>query len=196
MKIWAAIPVKPIAEGKSRLAGALSPHVRERLNAMLFSQTLDAVAAIFPAENIIVVSRDAALRTLATARGMNAIAEQGDALNAALCEAAAFVGQDALLAISTDLPEIKPAEVRAMLTQAEKPGRAVAIAPDRAQRGTNALFTAPAGCIPFSFGEESFAAHLAAAKDAGIEPTIIKRPGLAFDLDLPEDLPLCPPGWF
>jgi len=193
MTIWAAIPVKPISEGKSRLAAALSLPARERLNNNLFRKTLNAVAAVFAAENVIVVSRDASLREQATARGMRAIAEQGDDLNDALYEAASLVQNDALLAISIDLPEITPEDVRAMLLECEGRAPAVAIAPDRAQRGTNALFTSPAACIPFRFGEHSFSAHLEAAQRAGIVPAIITRPGLAFDLDLPEDLLRCPP---
>ncbi len=190
MTIWAAIPVKPISEGKSRLAAVLSLQARERLNAVLFRQTLDAVVSVFAAKNVIVVSRDAGLRELAEARGMRAVAEQGDNLNDALTQAAKLVEDDALLAISTDLPEINPEDVRAMLFQV-RPG--VAIAPDRARRGTNALFTAPAGCIPFRFGQDSFAAHFEASRSAGIAPAIITRPGLAFDLDMPEDLAACPP---
>ncbi len=176
MTIWAVIPVKPIAEGKSRLAQALSPQIREKLNAILFQQTLDAVAAVFAAENIIVISRDDGLLAQAAACGARAIAEHGDALNDALDQAASLVGNDALLAISTDLPEITPADVRAMLAVAESRHPAVAIAPDRAGRGTNALFTAPAGCIPFRFGEDSFAQHQAAARQAGISCFIMRRP--------------------
>ncbi len=195
MTLWAVIPVKPIAEGKSRLAGTLPPHIRERLNSLLFRQTLDAVAAVIPPENIIVVSRDFDLLAQASARRMWAMAEQNEGLNEALAQAAALLPDDALLAISTDLPEITAADVRALLQTANAPQPAVAIAPDRSRCGTNALLTAPAGCIPFCFGKESFSTHLEAARQIGIRPEIITRPGLAFDLDLPEDLQLCPPGW-
>lgn len=195
MTIWAVIPVKPIAEGKSRLATTLSVQARERLNMILFRQTLDAVAAVFAVENMIVVSRDAGLRAQAQTGGMRAIAERGDNLNDALNQAASFAGGDALLSISTDLPEIMPEDVGAMLPQVRGRGPAVSIAPDRARHGTNALFTQPAGCIPFCFGEDSFRAHLEAARQAGIAPAIITRSGLAFDLDHPEDLRLCPPDW-
>ncbi len=64
----------------------------------------------------------------------------------------------------------------------------VAIAPDRLGTGTNGLGLAPLGIIGFRFGAGSFAAHLAEARAAGVEPTIVARPGLAFDLDTPEDL--------
>jgi 2-phospho-L-lactate guanylyltransferase len=184
MTLWAVIPAKPLSEGKSRLAAALPPELRARLNEILFRQTLDAVGAVFAAEHVMIVSRDEALREQAMARGMVAIAEQGDGLNAALNEALPLAGQDGLLAISTDLPGITADDVRAMLGG----GPAVRIAPDRARRGTNALFVAPAGLVPFRFGEGSFLAHLAAARNVGVEPEIVERAGLAFDLDLPEDL--------
>ncbi len=64
----------------------------------------------------------------------------------------------------------------------------VAIAPDRLGTGTNGLALAPPGVIGFRFGTGSFAAHRAEAQAAGVEPAIVARPGLAFDLDTPEDL--------
>jgi 2-phospho-L-lactate guanylyltransferase (CobY/MobA/RfbA family) len=42
--------------------------------------------------------------------------------------------------------------------------------------------------IGFHFGLGSFAAHRAKATDAGLAPIVVQRPGLAFDLDTPEDL--------
>jgi 2-phospho-L-lactate guanylyltransferase len=190
MTIWAVIPVKPLAEGKSRLANALSQEARLRLNAKLFKHSLAAVGAVFPPACIIVVSRDPALRDIATAGGMQAIAEQGFALNAALFEAAARIPPAAgMLAISTDLPNLTPEDVHAMLAEPESP---VVIAPDRAGKGTNALLTMPAACIPFRFGPDSFASHLSAANARGIPACIVRRPGLAFDLDTEADLPLCP----
>lgn len=190
MTFWVAIPVKPAAEGKSRLAPALPPDARTRLNARLFRHTFAAVAEACPPERIIVVSRDVALLAEAAAHGARTIAERGFDLNDALAETLPVAGEDGLLAISTDLPELSPADVRAMLGLAGAKRPAVAIAPDRQGIGTNALFTAPAGCIPFRFGEASFAAHLDAARRLGIEPAIVGRPGLAFDLDRPEDLRL------
>ena len=44
------------------------------------------------------------------------------------------------------------------------------------------------GVIGFRFGAGSFAAHHAEARAAGVEPAILDRPGLAFDLDTPQDL--------
>jgi 2-phospho-L-lactate guanylyltransferase len=191
MTIWAAIPVKPLAEGKSRLANALSQEARIRLNANLFKHTLAAVGAVFPPACIIVVTRDSSLRDIATAGGMQAIAERGFELNAALFEAAARIPPaGGMLAISTDLPNLTPEDVFSMLAESESP---IVIAPDRAGKGTNALLTSPAACIPFRFGPDSLKSHQSAADARGIRARLITRPGLAFDLDTEFDLPLCPP---
>jgi 2-phospho-L-lactate guanylyltransferase len=61
------------------------------------------------------------------------------------------------------------------------------IAPCRHRTGTNALLLRPPGLIPFAFGPDSFAAHCAAARAAGVEPVVHRANSLAFDLDTPED---------
>jgi 2-phospho-L-lactate/phosphoenolpyruvate guanylyltransferase len=38
------------------------------------------------------------------------------------------------------------------------------------------------------FGDDSFLPHLAAARALGIEPTIVKLPGIGLDIDQPRDL--------
>lgn len=190
MNVWAVLPVKPAEEGKSRLAGVLPPPRRIRLNRKLFRHTLGAVCSVFAPERVIIVSRDAALLGIAAAAGAQALTEHGCELNDALTQALQLPApEDSLLAISTDLPTLGPDDLQAMLAA---PGQVV-LAPDRAGRGTNALLMRPAGCIPFSFGEDSLARHQQAAEARGLEVSIISRPGLAFDLDLPEDLNLCPP---
>ena len=57
MSIWAIIPVRPLEEGKSRLAEVLTPIERLRLNQRFFRQTLDVTAAVVGRERTLVVSR-------------------------------------------------------------------------------------------------------------------------------------------
>jgi len=64
----------------------------------------------------------------------------------------------------------------------------VVVAPCRHGTGTNALVIHPIGLIPFAFGPDSFAAHCAAARAAGVEPVIYRSATIALDLDTPEDL--------
>jgi 2-phospho-L-lactate guanylyltransferase len=189
MSIWAVIPAKPASEGKSRLAGVLAAEQRIRLNEHLFRRTLAIVCAVIPPAHVMVVSRDPSFLGIAAAAGAHALTEHGYELNQALQQAADFPRlTGGLLAISADLPTLTAADLQALLAAPD----AVAIAPDRLGQGTNALLTNPAGCIPFCFGDNSFALHCAAAARLGLAPRLISRPGLAFDLDTPEDLRACP----
>jgi 2-phospho-L-lactate guanylyltransferase len=42
--------------------------------------------------------------------------------------------------------------------------------------------------MPLRFGDDSFLPHLAAARAIGIEPTIVKLPGIGLDIDQPLDI--------
>jgi 2-phospho-L-lactate guanylyltransferase (CobY/MobA/RfbA family) len=42
--------------------------------------------------------------------------------------------------------------------------------------------------VPLRFGPDSFFPHLRAAEACGINPTVRHLPGLALDIDTPEDL--------
>lgn len=189
MRTVAVIPVKPPGEGKSRLEGALDPASRAALSRAMFRRVLKA--ALETRIEAIVLSRDAAIRREAEAAGAWALEESdGSNLNEALETARGFLsarGAEALLVLPADLPAIEPDDVRALTTLAWT-APAVIIAPDTAEQGTNALLLAPPDSIAFGFGVESFVRHCDAARQAGIIPTILRRPGLALDIDTPADL--------
>jgi 2-phospho-L-lactate guanylyltransferase (CobY/MobA/RfbA family) len=42
--------------------------------------------------------------------------------------------------------------------------------------------------MPLTFGEPSFANHLAAARAAGLSPRVLELPGIGLDVDAPDDL--------
>ena len=46
----------------------------------------------------------------------------------------------------------------------------------------------PATAVPLRFGDDSFRPHLAAARARGIEPRILRLPGIGLDIDTPADL--------
>ncbi|ABQ66781.1 conserved hypothetical protein [Rhizorhabdus wittichii RW1] len=181
------LAVRPPEEGKSRLAATIDSDQRSALNYKMFRHVLKIGSELFPPGQIILVSRSAALRDEVAALGGHALEESGDDLNAALEQGAAFAmghGAGSLLSLSSDLPSLTVDDVRAML-DAPAP---VAIATDRLRTGTNALRMRPAGAIPFRYGVDSLAAHLAAATAAKLEAVVIERPGLAGDIDTPADL--------
>ncbi len=54
--------------------------------------------------------------------------------------------------------------------------------------GSNAVLCAPPTAVPLRFGDDSYFPHLTAARRCGIEPTILRLPGIALDIDHPADL--------
>ena len=96
-------------------------------------------------------------------------------------------GIETLVVLHGDLPNLAADDVTALLAAVPQPS-GVAIAPDRAEGGTNGLALRPPDAIGFWFGVGSFEAHRAAAAAAGVPIVEVHRPGLAFDLDTPADL--------
>ena len=76
MILWTIVPVKPFKEGKSRLAGYISPQTRGALNRDLLTRTLDAIRLGQIDAEIIVVSRDNDALDFAARLGSHALTEQ------------------------------------------------------------------------------------------------------------------------
>ncbi|PWH14202.1 MAG: 2-phospho-L-lactate guanylyltransferase [Ardenticatenia bacterium] len=181
------IPCKPYHQAKTRLANCLSLEQRIRLSRWLLRRTLHLVRRHLSC--LVVVSRDPQVLKDAIQYGGLPIEEEGHDLNAALIQASQFVltrGIAGTLILPIDLPFLNDKDVRALLhTTVDAP--AVVIAPCQHGTGTNALLMRPPLLIPFQFGAASFARHVASAQAMGIQPVIVHTPGLAFDLDTPED---------
>jgi 2-phospho-L-lactate guanylyltransferase len=193
--VWAIVPVKALADAKSRLAGRLSAAEREQLSRALLTGTLRSLRAVEGLAATLVVSTDPAVLALAEREGARTVVERppGD-LNRALTEATAVAraaGAAAIAVVPIDLPRARPADIApaVVLVGTEAGGRpTVVIAPDRHGEGTNLLALRPPDAIPFAFGPGSLARHRAAAEAQGIGVQTIENPRLAFDLDEPADL--------
>ena len=74
--LWAVVPVKPFSEGKSRLAGYISPQKRHALNRELLTRTLAAIHLAQIDAQIVVVSRDSNALAVAERAGSHALAEE------------------------------------------------------------------------------------------------------------------------
>jgi 2-phospho-L-lactate guanylyltransferase len=195
MSIWAIVPVKPFKQAKSRLASLLSPDEREKLSRDFLTHTLDVLSQVGQLSRTLVISRDSAVLSLARKHNAHTITESGSDLNAALTLAtdiAISFGAHAVLIIPSDLPLLTAPEIVRLI---ELGGQAdhmfMAIAPDRREAGTNGLFLRPPRLIPFAFGEDSFSKHVFRARWRHAEVEIFQSPGLALDVDTPEDLALC-----
>jgi 2-phospho-L-lactate guanylyltransferase len=191
MTVWAIIPASPLEDGKSRLADALTPEERYRLNREFFRHTLATTADVLDRARILVVSRSQGLLETANAFGVRTLLEASPyGLNQALTQAAEYAraaGASTILSISCDLPFLTAEELTSLLT-ASRRHDGLAIAGDRAGTGTNALVVSPPGCIPYCYGPGSFDAHLQAAAASGLGMESVRRAGLSFDIDTPDDL--------
>jgi 2-phospho-L-lactate guanylyltransferase len=191
MTIWAIIPVKPLRSGKSRLAGALTADERTELNRTLLQHTLKTLSDLKEVEHVLVISRDPQALTLARTYGARTVREDGQPhLNTALKRAtvvAQVYATRGVLVLPADLPLISREDILTLIERAADPP-VVVIAPDRHEKGTNALLISPAGLIEYDFGENSFERHCARVKEVGARLEIVNLPSLGLDLDLPEDL--------
>lgn len=187
------IPVKSLKYGKSRLTGSLPESQRIRLNEFLLLHTLNIIQdTSIPMKDVVVISRDEDILSIARRMGMQYLLEIGEGgLNNALYQANNRLDQemDNVLVLPTDLPLMTSSEVTQVL---EFAGRTpiVVVAPDRHELGTNALLVSPVGAIPYRFGNHSFSKHMNAAKKRGVPVEAIRTPGFAIDLDVMEDLEL------
>lgn len=193
--IYCLIPAKPHIESKSRLSPMLTEAQRAALSRWLLQRTvLLARAAV---EQVVVVSRDQALLSVAQAQGAWGLLEASPGLNPALEQGARFAQArraSGLLILPADLPHLRVQDLEIILNLGARfPG--LVIAPCHHGTGTNALLMRPPQLIPFAFGPDSFATHCAAARKAGVEPTLYHADSVAFDLDSPQDWNSLPASW-
>ena len=188
--VFALVPVKDPAQGKSRLAELLDASARLALNRQLAQRTFDCCAAAFGPERTVVVTAADAMAAEASARGLIVVREEtGGGLNEALALAARHAmgqGAEALVVVPVDLVLLTPEALRSVLSNVmEAPG--CFLVPDRHGIGTNLLGVRPARADLFRFGERSLDKHRRAAagraSKCACTPTRIWR----LDLDTPED---------
>jgi 2-phospho-L-lactate/phosphoenolpyruvate guanylyltransferase len=189
--VWAVVPVKVLAEAKQRLAPLLSPGLRRALMLAMLEDVLAALAAAPGLAGTAVVTIDDAARELAACYGARLLADGArDGHSGAVAAAARLLAAEgcaAMLTVPGDIPLVTPAEIAAMLA-AHRPAPAFTIAPSHDERGSNAILVSPPDLVPFAFGSDSFRPHLAAAAACGVAATILHLPGIALDIDNPEDL--------
>ena len=189
--MWAVLPIKNLSDAKQRLAPVLSAGERRGLFAVMVEDVLSALAMADGLDGVLVITRDSDAAALARRYGARVLIEdancgQTSAVQAGV-QALAAEGADGMLAVPGDVPLVTPVEITAILA-AHQASPAMTIVPAWDERGSNGIACSPPDLIPFSFGNDSFRPHLAAARAAGVEPRILKLPGLALDVDNPADL--------
>jgi 2-phospho-L-lactate/phosphoenolpyruvate guanylyltransferase len=185
MTCWALVPVKRRAACKQRLAGQLSPEQRLQLVRQMLAGVVDAVRQSKCVDALAFVSEE---RDTIPA-GIRLLPDAGAGLNSALAAARqALIGRGAeeLVVLPADLPFVTGPDID-VLVEAGR-GAGCALATDRAGLGTNALWLPAHAPIRFQFGPGSRLRHVEEAERLGLAPALVSLPGLAFDVDGPDDL--------
>ena len=187
-EITVIIPMKKLLDGKTRLAGALTPERRAGLVLGMLQRVILAIHGSSIGQ-FWVVGGDERIRNLTINMDGLWFEEMGSSLNDTLSKAfdRAFEHGNSALYVPGDLPFLKPADLHALMTATRRQNN-ITIAPARRDGGTNGLLV-PKG-IPFrpQLGDRSFSKHLALAGELGVSVAMCYSPGLGFDLDIPEDL--------
>lgn len=168
--LTAIVPMKTPTLAKGRLSAALAPADRQSLARRMF-------------DHVLAVLREAGISSIHVAGG------ERD-LNADVTAAAALVqsqGTTDLLLVMADLPYLAAADIAALIEAGRRSPVVIAEAKDG---GTNALLLRPPTVLGFAFATHrpSASFHAEAARQAGIEPVMLHRPGLSRDIDTPADL--------
>jgi 2-phospho-L-lactate/phosphoenolpyruvate guanylyltransferase len=189
--LWAVVPVKDLRHAKQRLAGVLDAAERRSLFAAMLEDVLAALAASARLAGILVVTRDVEAQEAAVRCGARVLLEPANrghtaasTLGAATLAAESAAG---MLQLPADLPLLTTADVDALLLAHAK-APSVTLAPSRDRLGSNGVACSPPDLLPLRFGDDSFYPHLERARALGVEPNIVARPGLALDIDTPDDL--------
>jgi 2-phospho-L-lactate/phosphoenolpyruvate guanylyltransferase len=183
------VPIKNLADAKQRLSPILSPEERFALAQAMCEDVLEALSRWQSRPPVAVVTRDAFARDLAARFNFDVVADDNSGETSAI-EMATMVcrgrGANSTLVVPADIPLIDASELQKIADSAP-PGGAVLV-PDAAGRGTNAAWRSPSDLFPLRFGNDSFLPHLAAAKATGLPCVVLELPGIARDVDRPEDL--------
>lgn len=189
------VPVKNLSAAKQRLAGVLDQPARTMLAQAMLADVLAVLnewqisRKVSQSEGALVTSDPFAVK-LAAEYGFEVIPDPDNPGETSAIEMATRVcaerGVEWTLVIPADIPLIQAWELDEILRHAPEEGSVLVPAGDG--RGTNAAFRRPADLFPLRFGNDSFMPHHAAAQATGKSCVVLNLPGIAVDVDNPEDL--------
>jgi len=184
------IPVKNLSAAKQRLAAVLDQSSRTELAQAMLHDVVAALAAWPQRPACALVTSDPFALELARRYDFEIIPDSANPGETGAIEMATRLcvsrGIDSTLVIPADIPLIQSSEIEQIVARAPEQGSVLAPAADG--RGTNAAFRRPADLFPLRFGNDSFKPHLAAAQATGKPCVVLQLPGVALDVDNPEDL--------
>lgn len=184
------VPVKNLCGAKQRLASLLDQASRTALAQAMLHDLLSTLAAWQNRPEVAIVSSDPFALELARGYNFEIIPDPENPGETGAIEMATRIcverGVANTLVIPADIPLAQSWELEEILKQAPAEGSVLVPAADG--RGTNAAYRSPAALFPLRFGNDSFKPHHAAAQATGKPCVVLRLPGIAVDVDSPEDL--------
>ncbi|HWZ82173.1 MAG TPA: 2-phospho-L-lactate guanylyltransferase [Terriglobales bacterium] len=184
------VPVKNLSNAKQRLSAVLDPEARQELAQAMCEDVLDTLARWQRRPAVMLVTSDPFVSDLGERLGFEIVADDVNPGETGAIEMATALcrerGIEYTLVIPSDIPLIESNELSHILDSA--PAAGSVLVTDSAGRGTNAALRAPCDLFSLRFGNDSFLPHLAAAKATGLPCVVLELPGVAMDVDRPEDL--------
>lgn len=185
------VPVKALAQGKSRLSARLSAEARHALSRAMLTDVVTSARSAAGVERVVVVSSDPSLLQLARQLGVEAVDEgYPRGLNGAVAVGTEFclqLGATAVLVLLADLPLVTAQDIELIFRQMNGEPQIIVI-PCKEGEGTNALLRTPPEVVPTRFGGPSLEAHRKVAREYSITCQTVEIPRIAFDIDSSEDL--------
>lgn len=182
------LPVKDFKQAKQRLAPALGARDRAELACAMFRDVLNALRRAKAPGRVVVFTAADEPAQMARALGFDVVVEKtvnghSAAVNRMVEELSASSAR--ILSIASDLPRLQASEIDFVLHAISEP---VTLIPSRDWTGTNGVAFIPPARIQMEYGAGSFRRHLSKIAAAGLRSDVMDLPGIAFDIDTPEDL--------
>ena len=188
--IVAIVPMKPLSESKTRLAGVLSQRERADLSLAMFGKVI--TAARHALGKVWVIGGDESVRTTAERLGALWLQDPGKDLNDSLAFALdrACEAEVSAIYLPADLPFVTATDVEKVV-HASSAGETLTLSPAQQDGGTNAMLIPKCVSFPPLLGKDSFERHKRQASALGIPYAVCLTEGLGLDLDTPDDLARC-----
>lgn len=180
------VPVKRLAEAKSRLVG-LTPIQRQLLAFGFALDTLNAASRCAQVSKLVVVTDEVQIRRrFRRQRGWTVLADPGAGLNTAISHGTAYVAARyptlSVAVLMADLPALRPDELDEALTEARQ--HPLAFVADSDGIGTTLFAARQAWSAATCFGTRSAARHL----ELGAVPVGARVPTVRRDVDTVQDV--------
>jgi 2-phospho-L-lactate guanylyltransferase len=182
------LPVKSFSDAKQRLCPALDGNARAGLARAMLLDVFNVLGRARTPERVVVFTAAADVIEMSRKCGFEVVVERSvDGHSAAVNRMVEELSgtSSRILSIASDLPRLVPSEIDFALDAVSE---SITLIPSRDWTGTNGVVFIPPARIAMEYGEGSFRRHVSKAAAAGHRADVMSLPGIAFDVDTPEDL--------